>query len=169
MLALSLRKAEPKGRAAWLFKAHDLTELAAYADVIVIGKAGVSAPSRVAYADNGEDELPFEIVDVKVLTGLKGAQVGDTLVVERAGGVRSDGVKVEIEADGGDFVPEEQDLLFLRRQETGTGYHYIVNDQSRYKIRNGVLYALDEDEHVCEDLHGQTVDRAVSMILTAMR
>ena len=167
--AISLHKTEPKGRAAWLFKAHDLQELVQYSDAIVIGKAGVSAPSRIAHADTGEDELPFEIVDITTLRALKGVNTGDTVILERAGGMRRDGVKVEIEVDGGDFVPEETDLLFLKKQETGSGFYYIVNDQARYKIRNDVLFAIDGEEHVSEDLHGKSVGEATAMILAAIR
>lgn len=158
-----------KSQAAWVFKARDLQGLVKEADIIMVADAGMTFASRMAYSDNGLEELPYQIVELTVVNPLKGIQFGPPVLVERAGGIYSDGTTVNIDADGGDFMTGEQCLLFLKRQENGGGFYYILNDQARYSIRNNYLFGLDPDEAVTSQLHGKTLSDATTIISNLLR
>jgi hypothetical protein len=120
--------------AAWAEVFPTPVRLARSVDAIVLAQALDVAPGRIATSDKGEGPLPFQLVELEVIHGLKGAAAGDRLVVERAGGVDPEGRTVRITADGGELVPGEVYLLFLKQQPDGP-YFYQVNAQGRYLLK----------------------------------
>ena len=132
--------------AAWKEKYGTAEELVKRVDTIVLAEAVSSMPGRVAYSSNGEDSLPFEVVEFRVIEGLKGAKEGQQVLVERAGGTDNEGRAVHVDIDGGEFEKGGTYLLFLKQQEDGP-YFYQVNDQGRYQVSGGRLkgVALDDD------------------------
>lgn len=142
----SAETCEPGRRSAAVWKEVYKTpdQLIANVDTIVVAEALSTAPSRVAYSENSKDEIPFELVTFRVTNAVKGAEEGELIYVERAGGITSDGQQVQLDIDGGDFKDNASYFLFLKRQENGP-YFYQVNDQGRYNIANGKLESVVED------------------------
>lgn len=149
-------------QAAWAEHFQSPVGLARGVDTIVLAQALNVAPSRVATSDKGEGPLPFETVEFEVLRGLKGAAAGDRLMVERAGGTLK-GHAVEITADGGDFVPGEVYMLFLKKQPDGA-YFYQVNAQGRYHLEGNHFIAVDPDDAVATRLHGTTMEEGLARV-----
>jgi len=150
----------PRTRAAWVFKAHRLADLSARADAIVLAQAGPTMFSRLAMSDDGDDTLPFEMTEFTILRSLRGPAAGETIHIERTGGDDPfDGVRVVIDADGGEFEREATYLLFLEQDPTGA-YYIQINDQARYTVRGSRLESVDEDDVVSRVLHGQSVEAA---------
>jgi len=136
-----------KGNSAAVWKEVYKTpdQLIAGVDTIVLAEAVSVTPSRVAFSENSEDELPFELVAFRVSNSVKGTKDDETIYVERAGGTDSEGRSVEIDFDGGDFEIGKSYLLFLKQQEEGP-YFYQVNDQGRYNVVGEELKAVGGDE-----------------------
>jgi hypothetical protein len=149
--------------AAWKVNYQGPNELVNDVDVIALAQAVAATPSRVAYSDTGEDALPFQAIEFTVVQGIKGVEDGGQLVVERAGGIYPDGAKVNIDADGGDFVEGGTYLLFLKRQEDGP-FYYQVNDQGRFQVVEGHLKAVDDDDPVAEHFQDKTPTEAVRLV-----
>lgn len=153
-----------RSQAAWVFKAHNLGELSAHADAIVLARAGASFHSRFAFSDNGEDCLPFEITDFTVLRSIRGAAPESVIQVERAGGLDADGVTQHVvDADGGAFEEGATYFMFLKQQEQGPHY-YQLNEQARFQVRGDRLAAVDEDDPVTQLLHGTRVIDALARV-----
>src|SRR5512134_1814163 len=113
-----LRDRGERSRAAWAFEADDLGTLTRYADAVVLAKATETVPSRVAFSDLGDDSLPYEATSFVVERSIRGPAVGETVWVERAGGLDPvDLVEVVIDADGGAFQIGDSYLLFLKEQQ----------------------------------------------------
>ncbi len=148
--------------AAWAQVFETADELVDHSDLIVLAQAIQSSPSRVAYSENGEDDLPFEAVEFKVLDGVKGIGSNTTILVERAGGFRADGSKVDIDADGGDFRNGRTYLLFLEWQPD-TGMLYQINDQGRYEVKGRDLIAVEDDE-VTTEIHGKRIEEVIDLV-----
>jgi len=136
---------KPNSAAVWkeVYKTAD--QLIAGVDKIVLAEAVSVTPSRVAFSENGEDELPFELVAFRVSNSVEGAKDDEIVYVERAGGTDSQGRAVGIDFDGGDFETGKSYLLFLKQQEQGP-YFYQVNDQGRYDVVGEELKAVGGDE-----------------------
>lgn len=150
--------------AAWLEVFGSVREMVDKSDVIVVARAGQSTPSRTAYSDTGEDDLPFEAIEFSVHQGLKGIlNVGSKLVVERAGGMHLDGTPAEIDADGGAFEEGKLYLLFLKWQPGGP-FLYQINHQARYEIVGRDVIAAEPDDDVAVNFHGKTLGDVVAMI-----
>ena len=84
--------------AAWKEKYRTTDELIRRVDGIVLAQAVAATPGRVAYSANGEDALPFEVVEFRVVDGIKNFKTGDQVFVERAGGTDSEGNRRILEA-----------------------------------------------------------------------
>lgn len=153
--------------AAWAEIFKSPAGLARSVDVIALAQAVGVAPGRVATSDKGEGPLPFQLVDFEVLHGLKGAAPGDRLTVERAGGVDPHGQAVVITADGGEFVPGEVYLLFLKQQPDGA-YFYQVNYQGRYHLRGNHFLAVAPDDPVATRLHGVNLEQGLARVQAAL-
>lgn len=154
-------------QAAWAEIFPTPVRLAHAVDAIVLAQALDVTPSRVATSDKGEGGLPFQLVELEVLHGLKGAVPGDRLVVERAGGVDLQGHAVQITADGGELVPGEVYLLFLKQQPDGP-YYYQVNAQGRYHLEGKHFIAADPDDPVATSLHGATMEEGLARVQAAL-
>ncbi|MFN2453158.1 MAG: hypothetical protein ABR577_02955 [Pyrinomonadaceae bacterium] len=149
--------------AAWKEKYKSADELVNRVDAIVLAKAVGAQPGRIAYSENGEDALPFEVVRFEVVNGLKGARAGEQVSVERAGGTDSSGQAVNVDIDGGDFEIGNTYLLFLKHQEDGP-YYYQVNDQGRYQVAGRRLLAVDPGEEVSAIFHGKLVQEGLEIV-----
>jgi hypothetical protein len=165
-----LRDPGERTRAAWAFEADDLGVLARFADAVVLAKATETIPSRVAFSDLGDDSLPYEATSFVVERSIRGPAVGETVWVERAGGLDPvDVVEVVIDADGGAFQIGASYLLFLKEQQPG-GFYYQINDQARFVLHGDRLLSFAETEHdpVIETLHGQRLTSALEMVERSM-
>ncbi len=149
--------------AAWKEKYRTTDELIKRVDGIVLAQAVAAVPGRVAYSANGEDALPFEVVEFRVVDGIKNFKTGDQVFVERAGGTDSEGNRLLLNFDGGDFELGNTYLLFLKRQEDGP-YYYQVNDQGRFQVEGGSLKAVTPDDEVTAPLHGRQVREAIATV-----
>ena len=136
--------AAPRSQAAWAFEAQNPGALARYAESIVLAQVVATYPGRVATSANGEDLLPFQIVELHVQNALKGSFPDGRVYVERAGG-REPGTGVEhvIDIDGGEFDVGGTYLLFLNEQPGDTGLYYQVNDQARYELVGERLRSIE--------------------------
>ena len=153
--------------ASWKEIFESPSGLARSVDVIAVAQALDAAPGRVALSDKGEGPLPFQLVEFEVLHGVKGAAPGDRLTVERAGGVSPGGRKVVVTADGGEFVPGQAYLLFLKQQSDGP-YLYQVNDQGRYHVKGNHLIAVSPDDPVATRFHGATLAEGLARVEAAL-
>lgn len=158
----------PRVAASWAFKASSLEQLRDHADIIVVAEAGDSFFHRSAYSDGTlADQIPFELVELNVQSAIKGAQVGEQLLVERAGGMDIDGRYRTFDLDGGAFEKGQTYLLFLNRQEEGE-YLYQVNDQARFTLAKGRLAPIEahEMEHdpVASALRGMSMAQAMEAL-----
>lgn len=149
--------------AAWKVKFEAPSELARGVDVVVLGTAVSARPGRIAFSANGEDNLPFEEVTFQVVRGMKGIKGGETVVVERAGGIDYEGHNVLLDADGGPFEIGSTYLLFLQRQEEGS-FYYQVNDQGRYKVEGDRLLATSPEDPVGGFFHGKSFAEGIDLI-----
>lgn len=137
-------------------------------DAVVLATVVDVRPGRVAYSDNGEDALPFQVVEVEVQRAIKGAGAGDTLLIERAGGIDPEGHDVFLDADGGDFEVGREYVLFLSRQPEGDLF-YQVNHQARYEVKAGRLAGVDPDDPVVTRFHGRTLEEGLAFAEAAAR
>lgn len=153
----------PRFEAAWAQKFGAPSQLARGVDVIAVARAVQASPGRIASSDTGEDVLPFEEVTFEVQRGIKGVRDGESLVLERAGGVDLEGTSILVDADGGPFALGETYLLFLKRQEEGP-FYYQVNDQGRYAIQDGRLNAASPEDAVAGFLHGRDLEGTLRML-----
>jgi hypothetical protein len=149
--------------AAWKERYQTPDELVKGVDTIVLAEAVSAMPGRVAYSSNGEDALPFEVVEFRVNDGLKGAKTGQAVLVERAGGTDSEGRAVHVDMDGGAFEKGGTYLLFLKQQEEGP-YYYQVNDQGRYLVSGGRLKAVSQDDPVTAVFQDRPVAEALELV-----
>jgi hypothetical protein len=166
-----LRDPGVRSSAAWAFEAGDLGELTLSADAVVLARATETVPSRVAFSDLGDDALPYEATSFLVEQSIRGPAAGETIWVERAGGLDPvELVDVVIDADGGAFDVGSTYLLFLKEQEPG-GYYYQINGQSRFVLHRDRLlsFAGSEDDPVIESLHGQRLTNALEMLRFEVR
>lgn len=154
--------------AAWKQVFTRPADLVRGADAIVFAKAVAVAPGRVAYSDNGEDALPFQVVEFEVVRGLKGAEGMDRVYVERAGGVDPEGRSVFLDMDGGPFELGQTYMLFLKTQEEGP-YFYQVNDQGRYRVAQDRLIAAAPDDPVATRFHNRTVEEGAALVRSHLR
>jgi hypothetical protein len=154
--------------AAWaeIYKAP--TEMARRVDAVVLAKAVSVAPGRVAYSDNGEDALPFEVFEFEVVKPVKGLQGVSSVFVERAGGIAPDGSSVVFDMDGGAFELGQTYLLFLKRQPD-TGLFYQVNSQGRFRVANDRLWSTETDDPVAKAFHGRTLGQGIAMVREDLR
>lgn len=154
--------------AAWKERYQTAEELVKRVDTIVLAEAVSTMPGRVAYSSNGEDALPFEVVEFRVIDGLKGAKEGQQVMVERAGGTDNEGRAVHVDIDGGEFEKGGTYLLFLKQQEEGP-YYYQVNDQGRYEVSGGRLKAVDPDDPVTAVFQHRPVAEALELVKQSRR
>lgn len=141
--------------------------LARSVDVIALAQALDVAPGRVAVSDKGEGPMPFQLVEFEILHAVKGAAPGDRFTVERAGGVSPGGRKMVVTADGGEFVPGQAYLLFVK-QQPDSPYFYQVNDQGRYHLKGNHLMAVSPDDPVATRLHGATLAEGLARVEAAL-
>ena len=124
-------------------------------DSIVLARVIEARAGRVAGSAGGE--LQFEVVELEVVRGLKGAAAGDRVLVERA----------RLDFDGGVFEPGATYLLFLRQQEDGP-YFYQVNDQGRFLVVDGRLWASAPEDAVAGFFEGRPVSQGLGFVRQAL-
>ena len=154
--------------AAWERVFDSPRGLARGVDAVVLARAVDVRPGRIAYSDNGEDALPFQLVEFEVQRAVKGAREGQRVVVERAGGMDPAGYSVYLDADGGDFEVGRDYMLFLKRQPEGDVF-YQVSHQARYEVKAGRLAGVDPADTVVARFHGRTLDEGFALARAAAR
>lgn len=159
-------KVENTSQAAWKEVYKQPRELVRSVDAIVLATAVDVQPGRTAFSEDGEDALSFEVARFAVVKGLKGAEAGEEISVERA--AASEG-GVFLDYDGGRFEIGNTYLLFLKQQEDGGPYFYQVNNQGRYRVAAGRLHADDDDDDVVTHFHNRTVQEGLSLVRANLR
>jgi hypothetical protein len=154
------------GHAAWEKVFDNPRGLVRGVDTVVLAQAVSVAPGRVAYSDQEEDALPFQVWQFEVVHGVKGAGSGETVLVERAGGVDPGGHRLRLDADGGEFEVGQVYLLFLNQQPDGP-YYYQVNHQGRFRVAGDRLEAVAPHDPVATRFHGRPVSEVVSFVRAA--
>jgi hypothetical protein len=154
--------------AAWKHTFESPSDLARGVDAIVVARTVQTRPGRIATSDNGEDVLPFEEVTFEIQRALKGARDGESLTVERVGGLDREGQVVLLDGDGGPFELGETYLLFLMRQEEGPHF-YQVNDQGRFGVRSDHLEAANDEGSVTGFFHGRGTEESLRLIAGYLR
>ena len=124
-------------------------------DAIVVARHVGTSPGRVAFSDNPEDAVPFELNHFVVDQGMKGIAAGTAIAVERVGGV-ANGESVILDVDGGPFVQGEQYVLFLNKQAESP-FYYVVNDQARYGVDRDRRLVSESEGSVAGVLSGTSV------------
>lgn len=150
-------------RAVWKEVYRTPAQMAARADAVVLARVAGVEPGRIAFSANGEDALPFQVVELDVVRAFKGALAGERISLERAGGTAPDGRAVNLDFDGGEFEEGATYLLFLKRQEDGPHF-YQVNHQGRYLEAEGRLWAVDPDDLVAKFFEGRPVAQGLGLI-----
>lgn len=148
------------GKAVWKEVYASPAEMAARVDAIVLARVTGTRQGRVVWSENGEDALPFQVVELEVLRGIKGTAKAERISLERVGGTTPDGRALDLSYDGGAFEPGATYLLFLKRQEDGP-YFYQVNHQGRYLVAGDRLWAADPEDSVAKAFEGAPVARVV--------
>jgi hypothetical protein len=147
-------------QAAWKEVFDSPSRLTRGVDAVVLAKAVSVEPGRIAYSSNREDSVPFEVVQFEVIRGLKGANLGERVSVERAAG--------NITIDGGAYEMGATYLLFLKQQEEGP-YFYQVNHQGRYLVDQGRLYAAAPEDSVASFFEGRPVAEGLGLVRGYLR
>jgi hypothetical protein len=150
-------------RAVWREVYQTPGQMAARADAVVLARVAGVQPGRTAFSANGEDALPFQIVELDVVRAFKGARTGERISLERAGGTAPDGRAVNLDFDGGAFEAGATYLLFLKRQEGGVHF-YQVNHQGRYLLAEGRLWAVDPDDVVAKAFEGRPAPQGLRLV-----
>lgn len=165
---VSHETAPETGKAVWKEVYASPAEMARRVDAVVLARVTGTRPGRVVWSENGEDALPFQIVELEVLEGLRGAVKAERLLLERAGGTAPDGRAVDLSYDGGAFERGATYLLFLKKQEGGP-YFYQVNNQGRFLVAQGQLWASDPEDSVAKAFEGVPVARGLGRIRADLR
>lgn len=124
-------------------------------DAIVLARFVGTSPGRVAFSDNPEDAVPFELNHFVVEQGMKGVKSGAAITIERVGGV-ANGESIILDADGGAYTAGEQYVLFLKKQPEST-FYYVVNDQARFDVDRFQQLVPVSDGAVANALRGTSV------------
>jgi hypothetical protein len=161
-----LERKAPRTAAAWKENYRSPHELVRGVDAIVLASAAEIRPGRVAMSENSEDSLSFELVDLQVLRGLKGAKPGELITLERA--AESAGGHF-LDLDGGPFEIGQTYLLFLQRKEDGDPYFYQVNHQGRYRVRNHRLVGNGPGDEVIAHFQNRTVKEGLDIVRASLR
>lgn len=133
-------------------------------DAVVVARPVAVHPGRVAVSENGEDELPFELVELEILRPVKGvAARGETLLLERARFEHEGAPTIVLDGDGGPFEIGERYLLFLKRQPDSM-YYYQVNPQGRFRLSQGRLQTAVPEDPVASSLAGKTLVEALALL-----
>lgn len=142
---------------AWKDNFATPEELVEGVDLIVHATMVGTSPGRVAYSDDPNDFVPFELNRFVVRNVMKGDLApGASVTVERVGGVLA-GQRVQFDSDGGDFEQARDYVLFLKKQPE-TGYYYQVNDEGRYLVDDGRrLVRVAEQGAASAEISGKTV------------
>jgi hypothetical protein len=152
-----------ESHAVWKDVFDSAPRLAQGVDTVVLAKAVSVVPGRIALSADGKDGLPFQVYQFEVVRGMKGAAAGETLQIERAGGVGPDGRQVVLDIDGGPYEIGGTYLLFLNRQEDGP-YFYQVNAQGRYLVQDNRLWSVDPRDRVSAVFEGRSVQESLGLV-----
>ena len=151
--------------ASWKVTFGSPQGLARGVDAVVLATAAEAVPGRIATSENGEDSLSFELVEFKVVRGLKGVKAGERITLERA--AETEGGHF-LDMDGGPFEIGQTYLLFLQRQEDG-GYFYQVNHQGRFRVANDRLLSADPEDPVAARFHRRPVTQGLELVRASLQ
>lgn len=154
---------QPPAHAAWKDVFEAPSQLARGVDSIVLAKAVGVEPGRIAYSSDGRDFLSYQVYEFDVVRGMKGAETGERVFVERAGGPG-----IVLDVDGGNFEIGATYLLFLNKQDDGP-YHFQVNDQGRYLVSGNRLYGIDPTDSVSAFFEGKPVSEGLGLVRGYLR
>jgi hypothetical protein len=156
------------GKVVWKEVYASPAEMAKRVDAVVLARVTGTRPGRVVWSENGEDALPFQVVELSVVEGLRGAAKAERILLERVGGMAPDGRAIALSYDGGAFEFGATYLLFLKKQGNGP-YFYQVNLQGRYLVTGGRLWASDPSDPVAKAFEGIPVARGLGRVQEELR
>ncbi len=139
--------------AMWANSYSSLEEMRGAVDAVVLATVIRTYPGRTVLTSNGENVLPFTLVDLRVNEVLRG-EVPAEITLEQTGGER-DGL-VYFADDGGDYQVGAEQLLFLNRQPD-TDYYYLASPQGRFHVNAGIMTAAVIDEPLAAELSHRDV------------
>lgn len=144
-----------RSEAVWEEVFQTPSEMVHQVDSIVLARMIESRAGRVTGSAGGA--LQFEIVELEVLRGFKGAAAGERVLMERA----------RLDFDGGAFEPGATYLLFLRQQKDGP-YFYQVNHQGRFLVVGDRLWASAPEDAVAAFFEGRPVRQSAGFLRQAL-
>ena len=165
-VAQALHPEHNRFHAAWKDTYVEPAAMMRGVDAIVIARHVGTSPGRIAYSDNPEDAVPFELNHFVVERGLKGLPAGTAFTLERVGG-DLDGMTVYLDADGGAYRKGEAYALFLNRQPE-SGFFYLVNDEGRFSVERDQLTPVSHGA-VAGQLAGLNVEELAANVRQAVR
>lgn len=138
-------------------------------DAVVLARHVGTSPGRVVIGENPDDVTPFELNHFVVTRGMKGLGTGEPFTVERVGG-DANGHTILLDADGGPYVPGQEYVLFVNRQQE-SDFYFLVNGEGRYFVgQNGELVAAVEDAgRVAPVLSGMPVEQFAAIVDESVR
>lgn len=145
-----------RSEAVWKEVFQTPSEMVRGVDAVVLARMIEARAGRMAGPAGGE--LQFEVVELEVLRGFKGAAAGERVLVERA----------RLDFDGGAFEPGATYLLFLRQQEDGPYFHQ-VNHQGRFLVVDGRLWASAPEDAVAAFFEGRPVSQGLGFVRQALQ
>lgn len=140
-----------RSEAVWSEVFQTPSEMIHTVDSIVLARMIEARAGRIAGSAGGA--LQFEVVELEVLRGFKGAEAGERVLVERA----------RLDFDGGAFEPGATYLLFLRQQEDGP-YFYQVNHQGRFLVAGDRLWASAPEDAVATFFEGRPAGQGLGFV-----
>ena len=153
--------------AAWKDRYTEPVAMMRGVDAIVVARMVGTSPGRIAYSDNPEDVVPFELNHFVVERGMKGLPAGAAVTVERVGG-DAGGATVYLDADGGPYQQGETYVLFLNRQPE-TNFYYLVNDEGRFGLDSRNRLVPVSNGEVAQRMSGMDVNGLAAGVRDALR
>ncbi|HUP61358.1 MAG TPA: hypothetical protein VNA69_13155 [Thermoanaerobaculia bacterium] len=158
----------PRFHTSWKDTFEKPGQLIRGVEAIVVARHVGTSPGRVAFSDNPEDAVPFELNHFIVEKGLKGLPSGSSFTLERVGG-RVHNEVVVLDSDGGPYVPGERYTLFMNRQPESS-FFYLVNDEGRYTVdESDRLVPVAQQGKVAGALAGLEINDLVRSVSDELR
>ncbi len=149
----------PGLQASWAETFDNLGRMTFSSDAVVLATVAGSRPGRVV--DTAGGQLPFTLVDLSVTRAIRG-DVGGLITVEQTGGDTLENA-IYIHGAGGAYLPNQQVILFLKKQPE-TDYYCLINPQGRFSVEEGRLVAVTPEDPVAQVLNMKGVNEALGLI-----
>jgi hypothetical protein len=147
----------------WANPYQSLGEMTQDADAVVLAQVARTGPSRLLWTSNGNNPLPFTMIDLDVEEVVHGS-APDVVLVEQTGGVVGDRT-IYVDGDQA-YSTGDRVLLFLKASDQPDVY-YVSHPKGRFEVDSaGTLMAVTPDP-VSLQLDGLTLGEAKGLIRAA--